>query len=81
MFCESRVHATSNTSRFIDALPSVFWMSAAALIFLYMLAVALTSLVGGDTDAQKHVSKPALFSCCPDCYPNANFVKLLSCPI
>ena len=38
--------------RFIDALPSVFWMSAAAFVFAYMLAVALTSLVGGDTDAR-----------------------------
>ena len=38
--------------RFIDALPSVFWMSAAAFIFAYMLAVALTSLVGGDTDTR-----------------------------
>ena len=27
----------------------------AAFIFAYMLAVVLTSLVGGDTEAQKHL--------------------------
>ncbi|CAE7474827.1 Scn10a [Symbiodinium natans] len=41
------------TQGFIDALPSVFWMSMAAFIFAYMLAVVLTSLVGGDTAARE----------------------------
>ena len=34
--------------RFIDGLPSMLWTFLAALILAYMLAIALTSLVGSD---------------------------------
>eukprot|EP00435_Cladocopium_sp_Y103_P061604 s1568_g23.t1 len=41
------------TQGFIDGLPSMLWTFLAALILAYMLAIALTSLVGSDLAARE----------------------------
>ncbi|CAJ1382962.1 unnamed protein product [Effrenium voratum] len=41
------------TQGFLDALKSMLWTFVAASIFAYMLAVALTSLVGSDTASRE----------------------------
>lgn len=44
--------------RFIDGLPSMLWTFLAAFLFAYMLAIALTALVGSDLVTWRGFKKP-----------------------
>lgn len=46
--------------RFIDGLPSMLWTFLAAFLFAYMLAIALTALVGSDLVTWRGFKKPTV---------------------